>query len=163
MERIEALFWWYCDDYVELVKSRARGGDARACSAHHALAASLSVLQRLFAPFLPFAAEECWSWWQTGSIHRSAWPDAASLRMLAGADADSAVSVVVSDLLREIRRAKSEAKVSMKAAASIVTIGDTAQRVALLRQAQGDLRDAGHIGELEMVESERFRVDVTLA
>ncbi|WP_232434909.1 class I tRNA ligase family protein [Burkholderia ubonensis] len=54
-----ALLWWYCDDYVEWVKSRARGGDARACSAHHALAASLSVLQRLFAPFLPFAAEEC--------------------------------------------------------------------------------------------------------
>ncbi|KWB50588.1 hypothetical protein WL37_10050 [Burkholderia ubonensis] len=72
IERIEALFWWYCDDYVEWVKSRARGGDARACSAHHALAASLSVLQRLFAPFLPFAAEACWSWWQTGSIHRSA-------------------------------------------------------------------------------------------
>ncbi|KWC06800.1 valine--tRNA ligase [Burkholderia ubonensis] len=165
IEHIEAFFWWYCDDYVELVKGRARGNDARACSAHHALAASLSVLQRLFAPFLPFAAEECWSWWQTGSIHRSAWPDAASLRMLAGADADEdgAMSVVVSDVLREIRRAKSEAKVSMKAAASIVTIGDTAQRVALLRQAQGDLRDAGHIGELEMVESERFRVDVTLA
>ncbi|KVN93526.1 hypothetical protein WJ70_12775 [Burkholderia ubonensis] len=122
-------------------------------------------MQRLFAPFLPFAAEECWSWWQTGSVHRSAWPDAASLRVLAGADADedSAMSVVVSDALREIRRAKSKAKVSMKAAASIVTIGDTAQRLALLRQAQGDLRDAGHIGELEMVESERFRVVVTLA
>ncbi|WP_332447926.1 class I tRNA ligase family protein [Burkholderia ubonensis] len=59
IEHIEALFWWYCDDYVEWAKGRARGGDACACSAHHALAASLSVLQRVFAPFLPFAAEEC--------------------------------------------------------------------------------------------------------
>ncbi|WGS47741.1 valine--tRNA ligase (plasmid) [Burkholderia sp. JSH-S8] len=163
LEHIEAFFWWYCDDYVELVKNRARGDDARAASAHHALAASLSVLQRLFAPFLPFAAEECWSWWQSASIHRSAWPDAASLRMLAGADADSATSVAVSDVLREIRRAKSEAKVSMKASVSIVTIGDAAQRLALLGQAQNDLRDAGHIGVFEMVESEWFRVDVTLA
>ncbi|RQS13797.1 valine--tRNA ligase [Burkholderia sp. Bp9002] len=163
LEHIEAFFWWYCDDYVELVKRRARGGDARAVSAHRALAASLSVLQRLFAPFLPFAAEECWSWWQPESIHRSAWPDAASLRMLAGADADSAMSVAVSDVLREIHRAKSDAKVSMKASASLVTIGDAAQRLALLRQAQHDLCDAGHIGAFEMVESERFRVDVTLA
>ncbi|RQS64108.1 valine--tRNA ligase [Burkholderia sp. Bp8963] len=162
LAHVEAFFWWYCDDYVELVKRRARGDDARAASAHRALAASLSVLQRLFAPFLPFAAEECWSWWQPGSVHRSAWPSAESLEVLAGAGADSALVAVVSDVLREIRRAKSDAKVSMKAAVSVVRVGDTAQRLASLQQARGDLCDAAHIGELVMTPSEPRCVDVTL-
>jgi valyl-tRNA synthetase len=115
LEQTEAFFWWYCDDYVELVKGRARGTGAGAVSAHCALAESLSVIQRLFAPFLPFAAEESWSWWQEASVHRAPWPDALLLDLLAGPGVINDTTNVVSDVLREIRRAKSEAKVSMKA------------------------------------------------
>ncbi|QHE14255.1 valine--tRNA ligase [Burkholderia glumae] len=163
LECTESFFWWYCDDYVELVKNRAHGIGADAASARNALAESLSVLQRLFAPFLPFAAEEGWSWWQAGSVHRAGWPETSSLMAFTDRSTSAEMTMVVSDVLREVRRAKSDAQVSMKAEVSRLVVAASAERLAYLGLAETDLRNAGKIVQLETTLSDDYGVRVELA
>jgi len=44
-----------------------------------------------------------------------------------------------------------------------VTVTDSADRLALLALAADDVRSAGNIASLEMVEGDSFSVEVTLA
>jgi valyl-tRNA synthetase len=164
-ERIEPFFWSFCDDYVELVKGRAYGGqgDEGAASANRALTFALSTLLRLFAPFVPFVTEEVWSWWQEGSIHRSSWPASSEVRGAAGAGADPAVLEVAASVLGQARKAKTEAKLSMRAPIERLVVRDTAERLAALRRAEADLRDAASVGDLVLEESADASVETHLA
>ena len=162
----ETFFWTFCDDYVELVKDRAYGaqGEDAAASARAALARALDVLLRLLAPFLPFATEEVWSWWRSGSVHRAAWPAADALRD-AGQAADPRTLAVVGAALAGVRKAKSEAKVSMRTDVARAVVAGPAADVALLESVAADLRGAGRIADLSLVaDAEELVVrDVTLS
>jgi valyl-tRNA synthetase len=172
LERTEGFFWSFCDDYLELVKNRAYGADGEqgAASARTALGLALRTLLGLFAPFLPFVTEEVWSWWQEGSVHRSPWPSADALREAAGADdaaspgdePDPAVLAVAAAALGEVRKAKSEAKRSMRTDVAAATVTDTAERLALLALAVDDVRSAGRIAVLHTVEGDSPAITVEL-
>jgi valyl-tRNA synthetase len=165
LQRTEGFFWSFCDDYLELVKTRAYGedpDDAGAASARATLELALSTLLRLFAPFLPYATEEVWSWWQEGSVHRAPWPDAASLRTAAG-EADPSVLDVAGSVLGDIRKAKSDAKRSMRAEVASVHVVDAPARLAALELAAQDLRDAGRVAELTWAPGPEAAVTATLA
>jgi valyl-tRNA synthetase len=163
LERVERFFWTFCDDYVELVKQRAYddGDDRAAVSARSALGVALSALQRMLAPFLAYAAEEVWSWWQEGSIHRTEWPRSAQYAFASGEPGNElSVAAVV---LGAIRKAKSDAKVSMKVAVERVVVTDTAERLAALERAAQDVKNAGVVTELVLEPGDAFSVAVTLA
>jgi valyl-tRNA synthetase len=162
IERIEMFFWNWCDNYLELAKVRAYGtlGDDKAASAQAALALALSVLQRLFAPFLAYTTEEVWSWWQEGSIHRSTWPNIEEVSGISKSTS-SDILALASSTLSEVRKAKTEAKQSMKSRVQKVVVFDTAEHLEMLRLSEDDLREAGVIEKVEYVEGES-RVDITL-
>ena len=165
LELAETFFWSFTDDYVELVKDRAYGGQGpeAAASATSALAIALSVQLRLFAPVLPFVTEEVWSWWQDGSVHRSRWPSAAEVRMVA-ADGDPAVIDDVAAVLSGVRRAKSEAKVSMRTDVAAAAVTGPTEALARVESVAADLRAAGCIADLAFEPGEgSLEVAVTLA
>ncbi|MGY1620648.1 valine--tRNA ligase [Geodermatophilus sp. SYSU D00965] len=160
LEVAEAFFWSFCDDYVELVKSRAYGSDDAARSAQASLAIALSVQLRLFAPVLPFVTEEVWSWWQSGSVHRALWPAAAELPT----GGDPTVVSVVAAALAGVRKAKSDAKQSMRADVESATVTAPAEQVPLVEAGRRDLVEAGRIAELSIVAGKGpLTVDVVLA
>jgi valyl-tRNA synthetase len=162
-EVTETFFWSFCDDYVELVKTRAYGeGDAvGADSARATLALALSVLIRLFAPSLPFVTEEVWSWWKEGSVHHAPWPDVEEIGPPAEADRD--VLAVAAEVLGAVRREKTAHKRSMRARVARLTVGGPATTLAAVEAARGDIADAGGVDELVVAMGDTLTVDVLLA
>ncbi|WP_314688840.1 valine--tRNA ligase, partial [uncultured Bifidobacterium sp.] len=153
LEAIEGFFWQFCDDYIELVKNRAYGtadstgripSAAAVTSARTTLGLVLDAVARLFAPFLPFATEEVWSWMHEGegSVHRASWPSADDY---AAADCDPETLRYAGEALAALRRIKSEAKVSMKTPILRATLNVSDDAEAAVRASLDDIAEAGRV------------------
>ncbi|WP_084039539.1 valine--tRNA ligase [Demequina sp. NBRC 110053] len=165
LELAESYFWTFCDDYVELVKTRAYDGAAPgedidpfapcspgAASARATLTIALETFLRLFAPVLPFAAEEVWSWFRPGTVHRAAWPSAEPLRVLASSEPAALVDAA-GEALAALRKIKSEAKVSQRTELVSVDLLVPETKVAGVRAAKQDLMAAGRVRSLQIVDA----------
>ena len=164
LELTESFFWGFTDNYLELVKDRAygQGGvtEAAQASAVVALRRALHVMLRLFAPFLPYATDEVWSWWQnTDSIHRQSWPTIAELSDIP-ATHDGLLDLAATALFG-VRKAKSDAKVSMKAEVASATL--RTPKVDATKLIEGDIKAVGRIAELTITAGDEVEmVEVVL-
>ena len=153
LELTETFFWNFTDDYLELVKERAYGQDtspAAQASAVLALRIALHTQLRLLAPFIPFATEEAWSWWQEGSIHVSTWPVATELEGFTQGQSASMLKTA-SEALLGVRKAKSDQQLSMKAEIISLTIHAPEEKIQELKQIESDLRSVGKIEKISFV------------
>ena len=164
LERTESFFWWFCDDYVELVKTRAYSEDSPegSLSARIALRRALSTLQRLFAPLLPFATEEVWNWWQTGSVHQAQWPTSAELTASISTSPDEALLNSVCTTLAIIRRSKTEAKVSQRQGVDMASITASAEAARAITAGWVDIANAGSVAQWEIAISENAEIAVVV-
>jgi len=177
---IEDFFWNdFCDNYLELVKARAYGEmEGNQQSALYTIYHCLETLLRLFAPFVPHITEELYChifderYAKSGSIHaRGMWPDYNDYPYESVAELSGMVCV---DVLNVIRKAKSEANVSIKFPVKQVLVmakGSDASW-AHLKPLLADLKAAGTAeiiteattGSFPYIsEKGWFQVDVTLA
>ncbi|KAB1641950.1 valine--tRNA ligase [Gulosibacter chungangensis] len=156
LEVTETFFWTFCDDYLELVKNRAYSeadADGRK-SAVAAMRLATSVLLRLFAPVIPFATEEVWSWWQDGSVHQAAWPQVSELPE----SGEPAVLALASEALISIRGAKTAEKVSQKTPILNITIEVPEAQLEHLQAVAEDLKQVGRIEAMALATGEAFAV-----
>ena len=153
LETTETFFWTFTDDYLELVKERAYSQEGytpdEIGSAVLALREALGVIVRLLAPFLPFATEEVWSWWQEGSVHQAAWPSPDELP-----EGSAALLAAASEALIAIRKSKTDQKLSMKAEIETMVL----QGPSVLSQAQRDLAAVGRIANLTLEPADKVAI-----
>jgi valyl-tRNA synthetase len=147
------------------VKIRAYGepDDPATRSARAALSSTLSVLQRLLAPFLPFVTEEVWRWWHADSVHLAGWPHVEELSLGASAATPGSIYRPLCDVLEAVRRAKSTAKVSQRAGVALCAVAGPASLLDAVRAGRRDLQAAGVIAEMQLREAAEVDVVATLA
>jgi valyl-tRNA synthetase len=88
-----------------------------------------------------------WSWWRAGSVHRAPWPTRDELVT----DGDRDVLAAVAAALHDVRRAKSERSLSMRAEVRQAEVRGPANMLARIEAAADDLRAAGRIADLRLV------------
>ena len=153
----ERFFWAdFTDVYLELVKSRAYNKEdlAGQASALASLRLGLSVLLRLFAPFLPYVCEEVWSWYfaeETGdkSIHRAAFPQESEFASIMAAKSDKTFDLV-SNLRSRVNQKKTEEQKSVGADVEKLIVTANMGTIELLTLAVGDFKAACKVGQLDM-------------
>ena len=111
------IFAWnvLADDYIELVKSPlyGRSGDEGKESAKYVLYETLKTLSKLLAPFIPFYAEEMYSYVEPGkSVHKEHWPEVKQDMINAEAEMEGDL---IADITRAVRRYKSEHGIPLNA------------------------------------------------
>jgi valyl-tRNA synthetase len=167
LERTEEFFWWFCDDYVELVKTRGylSHSEEGAMSARAALRRALSTLQRLLAPLLPFVTEEVWNWWQPGSIHQSQWPTTTDLTLGLTSGPNEELLDAICGAIGVIRRAKTEAKVSQRAVVTEASFIASIDAASAITAGWADIADAGSVEKWSVTtaDTNEITVNVTLA
>src|SRR5699024_8468886 len=135
---VETFFWHFTDDYIELIKDRAYDSrvEAEQASVVATLATALDALLRLLAPFLPFATDEVWSWWRSGSVHERAWPGLENQLggiAQAATSGDADVLTTVTRAISRIRKAKSDDKDTQSNEDLSETITTTEARIEALQ------------------------------
>jgi valyl-tRNA synthetase len=103
--------------------------------------------------------EEVWSWWRERSVHRASWPSVEELDPYSG---NRAVLTESAAVLSAVRKAKSDAKVSMRAEVDSVSVTAGPESIGLVRQAENDLKAAARAIEVLYSEGE-FAVEVVLS
>ena len=141
---VEEFFWNdFCDNYLELVKTRAYEDSQ---SAYFTIYHCLDAILRLFAPFTPHITEELYNhiFDDKNSLHaRGSWAKSSDFPIDETAEKSGKLAV---DVLETIRKAKSEKQVSIKFPVKQLILPESDKTT--LTPVLADLLAAGNVEEV---------------
>ena len=155
LEATETFFWTFCDDYLELVKERAYGGRGEAAGRvgqGHADDGAVGAAAAVRA--VPAVRDR-------GGLVVVAGRLGAPLGVADGRGARAVADGVEAALLRDtsvvltrVRKAKSEAKTSMRTDVAVASVSGPQEALDRVALATDDLKATGHIAELRLSPSD---------
>lgn len=147
----EESFWYFCDNYLELVKTRSYSEEdtAERCSGLATLNWALQTYLRLLAPFLPYVTEEVWSWKLADSlgqpsIHRASWPRVDEVSEVPAPEFEDSFGAAV-EVLGKIRETKSSAQKARRWPVVGLVIKAEKKRLSGLEAIISDVIDSGAV------------------
>lgn len=159
------LFFWqkFCDNYLEFVKHRTYGEDIdeeSKISAQNTLYYALLTQLKLFAPIMPFITEEIYQLYfkefeKEISIHTTTWPEFND--QLIDEEAEKAGDLAV-EINSEVRKHKSENKMSLKTEINQITITCTKEQEKLIQKTINDIKATGKVNEIKFIEGQDFNI-----
>jgi valyl-tRNA synthetase len=156
LQLTEEFFWSvFCDNYLELAKSRTYEEELSEgrLSAASTLRIVHRTLLRMLAPFVPYLADEIWSWAYSGdsdlheSVHASPWPTLDEFASIPAPQQDQTYSATLV-VLDAVRKAKADASLSMKAPVPKVMVTATDTICEALNSTTDDIKGMLHVEEL---------------
>lgn len=162
-EAVEDFFWNdFCDNYLEMVKTRAYGEDESITkqgqqSAIYTIYHCLNGFLRLFAPFVPHVTEELYQaiFEPKGSIHdRNMWPNIDHYPVNQAAEGQGKQTV---EILEIVRKAKADKNVSIKYPIKTLEINSPLELTTL-----ADLKHVTSTENLSFKQTETFTLNIEM-
>ena len=119
----EFIWFEFCDYYIELIKSRIYGNDARAKSTAQFVAVTvLESALRLLHPFMPFLTEIIRQKLPNaaGSIMRAPWPTVDELKIFLTGDNVKEAATLILNIVKAVRNLKSELGIDSRKKSAVV-------------------------------------------
>lgn len=157
LAEIEAFFWSFCDNWLELAKHRLYNpdehGDTQGKSARSALYLTLNTILKLFAPFIPHITEEIWQAHfreieTLKSVHLEAWPKAEELME---EQEDLKAYLQACKLIGAVRRSKTELRISLNSPLASVSV--LSADFDAVKSVLSDLSKAAHCEDFQFVQN----------
>lgn len=140
------FFQIYTDNYLELVKTRARDSTTDGHSAVITMRFCLNVLLRLYAPILPFISEEVWSWCfskstEFDSVHKAPYPNMDDFEGLELGDSHALKGLerTVLEFMHTLRKLRSDLKLKKSESLGTITIYSHQETLDLLNTVWDDV------------------------